>query len=123
MTTIDAVIQEVDSLDHNAVDYGQKVKWLSRLDGQLWEKYMKGRTGAPESWQSYGEETPGTKLLLVEHPWDGIYINWLRAHIALHNGENDDYSDFMALVGQDEELFAGAYAAAHPRSGEGRFRF
>lgn len=123
MPNIDEVIHEVDSLDHNAVDYGQKVKWLSRLDGQLWERYIKGREGAPQSWRPYTEDTPGTQVLLVEHPWDGIYINWLRAHIALYNGENDDYSDFMALVGQDEEQFSAAYAEAHPRIGGTRFRF
>ena len=121
--TIDDIIQEVDALESNALDRSEKVKWLSRFDGQLYERYMKGREGAPASWKPYGEDTPGDTALLVEHPWDGIYIHWLRAQIALYHGENDLYSDEMALVGQDEKLFADAYAAGHPRAGGNRFRF
>lgn len=123
ITTIDAVIQEVDALEPNALDYAEKVKWLSRFDGQLYERYMKGREGAPAAWKPYAEDTPGDTALLVEHPWDGIYIHWLRAQIALYHGENDLYSDEMALVGQDEKLFADVYAAGHPRAGGNRFRF
>ena len=123
ITTIDAVIQEVDALEPNALDRGEKVKWLSRFDGQLYERYMKGREGAPAAWKPYTEDAPGDTALLVEHPWDGIYIHWLRAQIALYHGENDLYSDEMALVGQDEKLFADAYAAGHPRAGGNRFRF
>lgn len=123
ITTIDAVIQEVDALEPNALDYGEKVKWLSRFDGQLFDRYMKGREGAPAVWKPYTEDTPGDTALLVEHPWDGIYIHYLRAQIALYHGENDLYSDEMALVGQDEKLFADAYASGHPRAGGNRFRF
>lgn len=123
MPIIDGIIQEVDALEPNALSHDEKVKWLSRLDGRLYEQYMKGRIGAPQSWEPYTPDTPGTTPLLVKHPYDEIYVHWLRAQIALHNGENDDYSDFMALVGQSETLFGNAYASAHPRSGGNRFRF
>lgn len=123
MTTIDGVIQEADELEHNTMSHDEKVRWLSRLDGRLFDTYMKGREGAPASWTPYGQDTPGTTALLVQHPWDDIYVHWLRAHIALFHGENDLYSDEMALVGQCEKLFASAYAAAHPRAGGNRFLF
>lgn len=123
MTTIDSVIQEVDAIEHNTMDHSEKVRWLSRLDGRLYELYMKGRVGAPAAWSPYTPETPDDTPLLVQHPWDDIYIHWLRAQIALFCGENDLYSDCMALVGQSEGFFASAYAAAHPRAGGDRFRF
>lgn len=123
MPTIDGIIQEVDALENNTMEQAEKVKWLSRLDGQLYERYVKGRAGAPESWTPYTPQTPGTTQLLVPHPWDDIYVHWLRAQIALFHGENDIYSDEMALVGQSEKLFADAYAAEHPRAGGNRFRF
>lgn len=123
ITTIDTAIAEVDSLEPNAWGYTEKVKCLSRLDGQLFERFVKGRSGAPESWPAYGEDTPSDTALLCQHPWDGIYIHWLMAHIALYLGENDRYSDQMALVEQARNEFATAYAAGHPRTGENRFRF
>ena len=123
ITTLGGVIAEVDALEPNAWGHDEKVRCISRLDGQLWDKYCKGRTGAPETMPVYGPDAPGDTALLVEHPYDGIYIHYLRAQIALYHGENDPYSDEMALVGQDEKLFAAAYADAHPRAGGNRFRF
>ena len=121
--TIQGIIQEVDALCPNTLGSDEKIKWLSRLDGQLYDRYMKGREGAPESWEAYTPDTPETTVLLVQHPYDDIYVHYLQAQIALYHGENDSYSDFMALVGQSEKLFAESYARNHPRCGGGRFRF
>lgn len=121
--TLQGIIAEVDTLEPNTLSYEEKVKLLSRLDGRIYEKYMKGRSGAPEHWEPYTPDTSGDTLLLVRHPWDGIYSYWLRAQIALHNGENDRYSDYGALAEQAEEDFAAGYAASHPRTGGNRFRF
>lgn len=122
--TIAGVIQEADALESNTLSQEEKVRWLSRLDGKLWEKYIRGRSGAPESWEPYTPEAPGTTPLLVSHPWDDIYVYWLRAQIAQYNGENDVYNDCMALYKEAVALFAAAYAQEHPRIVKSnRFRF
>lgn len=122
-TTIDSVIAEVDALEPNAWSRGEKVRCISRLDGMLWDRYCRGRTGAPEQMPVYTEESPGDTALLVQHPYDGIYTHWLIAHIALYLGENDRYNDMMAKAKDEEAVFADGYAANHPRSGGARFLF
>lgn len=123
ITTLEGVIAEVDALEPNAWGYDEKVRCISRLDGQLWQKHCKGRTGAPERMPQYGPDTSEDTQLLVQHPHDGIYVYWLMAHIALYLGENDRYNDLMAKAEEARGDFADAYAAGHPRSGGSRFLF
>ena len=123
ITTLEGVIAEADALEPNTWGRDEKVRCLSRLDGQLWQKHCRGRTGAPEMMPVYGPDTPGDTALLVQHPYDGIYVYWLMAHIALYLGENDRYNDLMAKAEGAKADFADAYAAGHPRSGGNRFLF
>lgn len=123
ITTIDGVIAEVDRLEPNTWDRSEKIRCLSRLDGQLYDRYARGRTGAPAQRPAYGDDTPGDTQLLCQHPYDGIYVRWLMAHIALYMGENDRYNDLMAVAQDEQDAFANGYAAEHPRSLGNRFRF
>lgn len=122
-TTIDSVIAEADALEPNAWSRAEKIRCISRLDGQLWNRYCKGRAGAQERMLIYTEDSPGDTALLAQHPYDGIYIHWLIAHIALYLGENDRYNDLMAKFADEEANFAEGYAADHPRAGGTRFLF
>ena len=58
ITTLGGVIAEVDAQDPNAGGRDEKVRCISRLDGQLWDKHCRGRTGGPERSPVYGPETP-----------------------------------------------------------------
>lgn len=123
ITTLDSVIAEVDRLEPNAWDRAEKVSCLSRLDGQLYDRYVRGRVGAPDQRPAYGSDAPGDTHLMCQHPYDGVYIHWLLAHIALYLGENDRYNDLMTKAEEAKGDFAAAFAADHPRSGGDRFRF
>lgn len=123
ITTIDGVIAEADRLEPNAWDRAEKVRCLSRLDGQLYDRYVRGRVGAPAQRPVYDDDTPGSTPLLCQHPYDGIYVHWLLAHIALYLGENDRYNDLMTAAEDARSVFAGAYAEEHPRNHRNRFRF
>ncbi len=122
-TTIDSVVAEVDALEPNSWGHDEKVRCISRLDGQVWDKHCKGRKGAPERRPVYGPDAPGDTELLCQHPYDGIYVYWLMAHIALYLGENDRYNDLMAKCEDAKDEFAQSYAAEHPRISSGRFLF
>lgn len=123
IVSIDSAIAEADALEPNTWAREEKVRCISRLDGQLWARHCRGRAGAPERMPAYSEDSPGDTALLVQHPYDGIYAHWLIAHIALYLGENDRYNDMMAKFADAEAAFAEGYAADHPRTGGTRFLF
>lgn len=123
ITTLGGVIAEVDALEPNSWGYDEKVRCISRLDGQLWDKHCKGRNGAPERRPVYGPDAPEDTALLCQHPYDGIYAYWLMAHIALYLGENDRYNDLMAKCEEAKAEWADSYAAEHPKTGGTRFLF
>ena len=123
ITTLDSVIAEVDALESNTWSRDEKVRCVSRLDGQLWDKYCKGRIGAPAVRPVYGPDAQGGTALLVQHPYDGVYTHWILAHIALHLGENDRYNDLMAKAVDALEAFAVSYTADHPKQHGNRVLF
>lgn len=123
ITTLGGVIAEVDALEPNTWNRDEKVRCISRLDGQLYDEFCKGRTGAPAQRPVYRPDTQEDAALLAQHPYDGVYVYWLMAHIALYLGENDRYNDLMAKFLDARGEFAENYAAEHPRSRGTRFLF
>ncbi len=121
--TIEEALREFDLMEGCPLEPGQKIKWLSRLDGRVFRELMEPRIGAPEAFEGYDADTdPGTALLIPE-PWGDVYTHWLRSQYALYNGENEAYADAAALFETAWNAFAAFYIRSHPGKCAGRIRF
>ena len=99
--TVSEAIALTDALEPNQYTEQQKITWLDRLDGQIFNEVI--LTHEHEEGAHYTPLSSGTDELLVPSPYDGIYNFWLQARIAIENGESSKYLMNM-------ELFNAAYA-------------
>lgn len=94
MKAIEA-IRRVDILEPNQYAVDQKLRWLSLLDGQIYEELI--------SAYEPGEEKPveylsGDEELLVPMPYaESIYCRYLQAMIAAENFESAKYNQQIVL--------------------------
>ena len=91
MTAIE-IIDRTDALEPNSYGVGEKLRWLSQLDGQIAAE-LPAIHDAPSAAYSTGEET-----LLVPFPYaEGVYGSYLRAMIAFNNFEASKYDQHIAM--------------------------
>lgn len=123
--TITEAISRADALKFNTYSREEKIKWLSELDGSIQKTVMdRYQGGASAPFIPYGAHTAEDTVLLVEPPFDSVYLRWLEAQIDYHNGEYDKYNASILLFNTAFEAFAHHYGATHmPRGRLSRFVF
>lgn len=137
--TLMGAINHIDAIKPNAYSQTEKVKWLSTLDGlvfeQIWathedadiykdveveegeEKplldfYEKDKNGVV-CFKGYNSTTPLSTELLVKAPFDEIYIKWLEAQIDYTNGEFQKYNNSMTMFKDAYEGYEKQYNRTH----------
>ena len=97
--TIQQVISKVDELRPNQYTNEMKVKWLTQIDGLVWEVIVKTHErpeGLREEFTGYDEERM-TEELLAPDVWAAVYEWWLYAQMDLANMELQKYENDMAM--------------------------
>lgn len=103
-------IKEADRLKPNSYSESDKVKWLSDLDGIVFEEIIcrhLDKDGNPitESFSGYDEDTDiNSTELLVTYPYSNVYLYWMKMQIDYNNEEFTKYNN-------DKTLFNTAYLA------------
>lgn len=123
--TIQEAINVVDKLKPNSYDYLVKVKWLSKLDGQIYREVFATHEDNPaEGFNGYDHAEP-EQTLLVPYPYDAdIYTYFLQAQIDKENGEINKYNQSVTLYNNAYGGFQAWYNRTHmPVTAGRRFRF
>lgn len=107
-------IELADTMRPNQFDESVKIKWLSKLDGMLFEEIFKTHEGCPaESFAPY-TELDGEKELLVPPPYDqDVYNYFLQAQMDAENGEMNKYNQSITLYNNATKLFVDWYNRTH----------
>lgn len=117
------IIYRVDDLEPNQYRNDQKKKWLSLLDGQIFEEIIKTHENPVREvflpYDNYDEE------LLVPYPYgEELYSWYLQAMIAAENAESDKYDQMMSMYNSVFIQFTNWYNRTHrPKKAETRFLF
>lgn len=124
--TIAEAIDHVDRLKPNQYAQSFKIKWLSKLDGQIYREIFATHEGSTmESFGGYDETTPEDTELLVPFPYDeDIYNYFLQSQIDKENCETARYNQTITLYNNAYMVFWNWYNSTHtpiPRSQ--RFKF
>ena len=106
-------IRRVDELKHNTYTEGEKIKWLSDLDGNVFETIHKTHEGGAVSFRGYNDTTPYDTELLVPAPWDSLYLHFLEAQIDYYNGEYNRYNNSASRFTQAFREYADNYHRTH----------
>ena len=124
MTVMEAIGQ-VDALYFNTFSYADKVRWLSRLDGIIQNQIMDTHEGGnARSFSGYGPDTDPAQQLLVQPPYDAMYLSWLQAQMELALRETENYNASILTFNAEYSAFEKDYNRKHMPLAKGkRFRF
>lgn len=108
------IIDRVDIMEPNQYDVGQKLKWLSVLDGKVYEEIIRPREADPQDFKEY---TTGDEELIVPFPYDyDVYYYYLQAMIAIENDEPKRANKRMALFNNAYTEYVNWYCRNHNMS-------
>lgn len=120
--TAGEAIRRVDELEPNQFSDAQKLRWLSNLDGQIYEELVK--THADPIREQFEEYVNLDDELLVPFPYaEGLYNWYLQAMIAAENSETESYEQLRQLYNSALQQFSDWYNRRHRPLGGARFWF
>ena len=112
--TIIEVINKTDSLKPNNYSQEDKIAWLSNLDGIIKTEIIDTHEGSDKvTFNGYTAETALDTVLLVDAPYDAIYIKWLEAQIDYANGDTKRYENSMIMYNTNYSAFERYYNRKH----------
>ncbi len=120
--TIGDVINHVDDLEPNQYSTEQKMRWLTNLDGQIFEEVIKTHRDPIRATFTPYEDT--SEELLVPFPYaEDLYTWHLQTMIAAQNAESVKYEQMRILYNNALKSFCDAYNRQHMPIGGERFMF
>lgn len=121
--TIKEAINNVDKLVHNAYTVTEKIAWLSDLDGMVKINIIDTHEGGQTvAFEGYTDNTDLQTELLVQAPFDKVYLWWLEAQIHKHNEETNRWNNAIILYNHELDAFASYYHRTHRPVGGSGFR-
>lgn len=122
--TIGEAINKIDELQPNSYQRAIKVAWLRQLDAELWREVIQTHEGAPEQGEpDYGDDTEDDTELLVEGPYDCMYVHWLQSRIDYALAEYGRFNNSNAAFEADRVAWRMWYHRHHMPKQEARGRF
>lgn len=117
--TIMEAINRVDALKPNSYTVMDKVAWLSKLDGIIKREIIDTHEGGEDViFHGYDDTTSMDTKLLVEAPYDELYLYWLESRIDYNNGEYGRYNNTVTTYNEAYETYARFYNRTHMPKGE-----
>lgn len=112
--TIAEAIAKVDALKPNTYTPEDKIGWLSTLDVRVKSQIIDAHAhNEPRFFYGYtGIEDQETELL-VQAPYDEMYLRWLEAMIDYHNSDDDRYNNAIILFNNAYEGYKKHYTRTH----------
>lgn len=112
--TIGEAIGKIDELQPNTFSMEEKVEWLRQLDMELYEEVVMKHEG----WEhvmvpDYVEVTDDDTVLLVQGPYESIYIHWLRSCIDYALAEYGRFNNSNAAFEADRTAWRMQYNRSH----------
>lgn len=116
--TIEEAITRIDALKPNTYTQEEKIEWLSVVDGIVKRLVIDTHEGAEDVvFEGYTPDTPLDTELIVGHPYDEMYIDWLEARIDYYNAEYIRYNNSITKYNDMYQAFANDYNRTHMPNG------
>ncbi len=111
--TIGEVIANIRSIKPSEYEDATLVRWLSDLDGQIYNDVISWHEGADSV--AHGPYTADLMdtILLVPSPYTDIYMQYLKAQIDSENAEVTRYNNDMLMFNMTLRAFSAHYNRTH----------
>lgn len=113
--TIKECIDLVDNVKPNQYSIEDKVQWLSFIDGIIINDVIKTHEGYEneyEEYDGYSADRLGEKLI-VELPYDNLYVAYLKMKIDEENGETARYNNSSTMFNSYMAAYKKHYNKLH----------
>ncbi|MDD3369127.1 MAG: hypothetical protein PHP50_09620 [Lachnospiraceae bacterium] len=112
---IKEVIDRVDSVKPNSYETEDKVRWLSYLEGTIFNDVIKTHEPELEMEEEFQGYTPDDleRDLYVRFPYDELYVAYLKMKIDEENGETARYNNSAVMYNTIFTNFAKQYNKTH----------
>ena len=118
--TAGEAISLVDNLRPNQYDSTLKLKWLNKLDGQIFREVIQTHEGCAV----YSPREDMERELIVPFPYaEDVYCNFLQAMIDKENGEIGKYNQAISLFQTAYTRYCNWYNRTTRPINPGRFLF
>lgn len=119
--TINDAITRIDALKPNSYTSAEKVAWLSELDHMVRNLIIDVHEDAPEEpFTGYvlAGDTPAQDAtlatdLIVDEPFDEIYLSWLESKIDYYNRETISYNNTITRFNDTFSAYSNWYNRNH----------
>ncbi len=109
-------LARVDGMKPNGYTAEEKVRWLSELDGVLWNEAGKA-AGLPKPALPYCWDRDAELELPVAAEYADLYVKYLFAQIDFHNGDFSRYNASAALYQAGYESYTAYLRREKPPDG------
>ena len=120
---ISEILSRVDNLKPNDYEEPEKIRWLSELDMQIKKEVLDTYVGAEKIVFSGYEDASKEKELLVNAPFDEMYLYYLFAKIDWFNGEFSKYNANITMFNSIYENFQSWYIRNHKSIGVSKISY
>lgn len=113
MTVTEAIL-EVSNVKPHKYNDATLTRWLSELDGKVWEDLYANYPDAPDKPSLPYDAVGSTPVsLLIPFPHEDVYIKYLCAQIDFHNAEFERYNNDMLMFNAQYQAFVDAFTRSH----------
>ena len=122
--TIAEAIYRIDEIKPNGYSPSEKIKWLSSLDGTIKTEIVDTHEGREAvQFKGYNDNTDLDTKLIVDAPYDDIYLRWLESRIDYSNGEYGKYNNSATAFNESYSRFSKWYNREHMPLQRGKFKY
>ena len=116
MTVYEAVSKAKEMRPSEVTDE-QMANWLSALDGQIWEEvvsqYDDREEAEPIEYTDGDVDDTVRTEMLVQHPYDDMYVAYLIMRIDLYNADYERYNNEAVLFNEIWQRYTNWYNRNH----------
>ena len=110
--TPNKAIEIVDRLSPNPYSEEDKLRWINELDGMVQRLVIQEKTAT-----EYVYPDDMDKELLIETPFDNVYVLYLQTQIDYHNREYANYNNVAMMFDAKFSEYKKAYIREHRSRG------
>ena len=120
---IQDAIAKANESTPNTIERNQMVDWLSRVDWQIKTEVLDNYVDEIEYNGYDGDTDLNNTDLLVQPPYDELYIRYLEAMIHRYYEEMNKYNNCIVEYNAIYSRFKAQYNRAHKHKGATRYKF
>lgn len=111
--TIAQAIETVKSVKPHQYDDATVVRWLSDLDGRVWQDIYSSAENIGDMPELPYSRTDLGASLLIGFPHEDVYVKWICAQIDYANAEIERYQNDMIMFSAAYQSFVDAFNRQH----------